>query len=54
MALADDIRTLRDRVLAELNAAHDYYEETKTAWDIVLSSFRRVTISPSETRPPGP
>jgi len=36
MALADDIQTLRDRVLAELNAAHDYYEETKAAWGLVL------------------
>ncbi len=35
MALADDIRALRDRVLADLNAAHDYYTDTKIAWDIV-------------------
>ena len=35
MALADDIRALRDRVLAELNGAHDYYTDTKIAWDIV-------------------
>src|SRR5579862_7773546 len=35
MALAGDIQTLRDRVLAELNAAHDYYTDTKIAWDIV-------------------
>jgi hypothetical protein len=35
MALADKIRLLRDRVLADLNAAHDYYTDTKTAWDIV-------------------
>jgi hypothetical protein len=31
MALADKIRSLRDRVLADLNAAHDYYTDTKTA-----------------------
>lgn len=35
MALADDIRELRDRVLAELNTAHDYYTDTKIAWRIV-------------------
>lgn len=35
MALADDIRALRDRVLADLNGAHDYYTDTKIAWDIV-------------------
>ena len=35
MALADDLRSLRDRVLADLNAAHDYYQDTKTAWDLV-------------------
>ncbi|MGA2035810.1 MAG: hypothetical protein ABSG68_26485 [Thermoguttaceae bacterium] len=34
MALADDIRALRDRVLADLNAAHDYYADTKIAWRI--------------------
>jgi hypothetical protein len=36
MALADDIRTLRDGVLADLNAAHDYYADTRIAWDTVL------------------
>ena len=35
MALAADIGMLRDRVLAALNAAHDYYADTKLAWDIV-------------------
>lgn len=35
MALADDIRALRDRVLANLNSAHDYYTDTKIAWRIV-------------------
>ena len=44
MALADDIRGLRDRVLADLTAAHDYYTDTKTAWDIV-----RQTISAGRT-----
>lgn len=35
MAFADEIVSLRDRVLADLNAAHDYYTDTKIAWDIV-------------------
>lgn len=35
MPLADDIRTLGDRVLADLNGAYDYYTDTKIAWDIV-------------------
>jgi hypothetical protein len=35
MALASDIQALRDRSLADLNAAHDYYTDTKGAWDIV-------------------
>jgi hypothetical protein len=35
MALGDDIRALRDQVLADLNAAHDYYTDTKSAWDLV-------------------
>ena len=35
MALAGDIEALRDRVLADLNSAHDYYTDTKIAWDIV-------------------
>jgi hypothetical protein len=35
MSLADDVRALRDQALEDLNAAHDYYTDTKTAWDIV-------------------
>src|SRR5260370_39323927 len=35
MALADELRALRDRVLAALTAAHDYYADTKKAWEIV-------------------
>ena len=35
MALADDLRALRDQALADLNAAHDYYTDTKAAWRIV-------------------
>jgi hypothetical protein len=40
MPLADDIRTLRDRALAELKAAHDYYSDTKIAWSIIRESVR--------------
>ncbi len=35
MSLADDLRQLRDRTLGDLNAAHDYYTDTKIAWTIV-------------------
>lgn len=35
MALAEEIRTLRDRVLAELDSDHDYYTDTKIAWRLV-------------------
>jgi hypothetical protein len=35
MALSDDVRTLRDRVLADLRSAHDYYTDTKIAWRLV-------------------
>jgi hypothetical protein len=41
MSLADDIRSLRDRVLADLSAAHDYYHESTFAWrtiqDLIVS-----------------
>jgi hypothetical protein len=35
MALSDEIRALRDQILADLAAAHDYYADTKIAWRIV-------------------
>jgi len=35
MALSDDIAALRDRVLADLTSAHDYYTDTKIAWRLV-------------------
>ena len=35
MSLADEIRLLRDRALADLRGVHDYYADTKIAWDIV-------------------
>ena len=34
MALADDIGALRERALADLNSAHDYYTHTKIAWNL--------------------
>lgn len=40
MPLADDIRELRERVLLELEAAHDYYIDTKGAWKIVQSYIK--------------
>jgi hypothetical protein len=44
MALADDIRSLRDRVLADLNAAHDYYHDTVFAWGAVQDLIAAGTI----------
>jgi hypothetical protein len=35
MALSDDIRALRDRAIADLNAIHDYYMDTRFAWRLV-------------------
>jgi hypothetical protein len=35
MALADDVRELRDRSMTDLNGAHDYYMDTRLAWEIV-------------------
>src|SRR5438093_12989508 len=34
--LADNMRTLRDRVLADLNHAHNYHNDTVFAWSIVV------------------
>jgi hypothetical protein len=39
MALADDIRELRDRTLGELVRAYDYYTDTKMAWLIVREAI---------------
>jgi hypothetical protein len=47
MALADAIQVLRARALTELNAAHDYYIDTRSAWRIVGKAVRagyRLTI----------
>jgi len=35
MLLALELGRLRDRVLSDLNAAYDYYADTRTAWTIV-------------------
>jgi hypothetical protein len=35
MALSDEIRAIRDRTLADLNSAHDYYVDTQAAWHLV-------------------
>jgi hypothetical protein len=43
MALSDDIRALRTRALADLNAAHDYYADTKIAWRIVGKAIKAGT-----------
>lgn len=40
MSLVDDIRSLRDRVLADLNAAHDYYNDTVFTWNFVQGRIR--------------
>lgn len=39
MALAGDIGALRDRALVDLSGAHDYYTDTKIAWDIVRQAI---------------
>jgi hypothetical protein len=47
MALSDDIRTLRDRVLADLTSAHHYYMDTNVAWRLVqdaIAGGQTVTI----------
>lgn len=47
MAFGEDIRALRDRVLADLNAIHDYYSDTKLAWRIVnqfVAEGKTITI----------
>ena len=47
MALPDDISALRDRVLADLAAAHDYYTDTRIVWDMaqrIIAQGQRFTI----------
>jgi hypothetical protein len=53
MALAEDIRGLRDRALADLAAAHDYYTDTEMAWQMVRNAIkagRKVTIRNKTTK----
>lgn len=52
MTLANDIRALRDRVLGDLDRAHDYYTDTKAAWEIVqdvVADGRRFTVTSAVT-----
>jgi hypothetical protein len=47
VSLSDDVRTLRDRVLADLTSAHDYYTDTKIAWRLVhkiIAAGHTITI----------
>ncbi|MCI0358567.1 MAG: hypothetical protein L0211_08795 [Planctomycetaceae bacterium] len=37
--LSADITALRDRTLGELTLAHDYYSDTKIAWDITRNAI---------------
>ena len=39
MPLTNDLATLRDRTLVDLNTAHDYYLDTKTAWRIARQAI---------------
>ena len=41
MPLSNDIQSLKARTLSELVAAHDYYAETKAAWDIVAQTIQK-------------
>ena len=52
MALADDIRTLRDRVLGEFATAYDYYLDTLLAWNLaeeLIGSGREFTVTNAVT-----
>ncbi len=40
MALREVIRQLQSRTLADLNAAHDYFTDTKLAWRIVEKAIK--------------
>jgi hypothetical protein len=53
MALADEIARVRDTTLADLNAAHDYYTNTKAVWRIVQQHAElgnRVRVRNQHTR----
>lgn len=53
MALADDIAALRHRTLAELVAAHDYFEDTRTAWGIVSDAVLGGTMFANQNQATG-
>lgn len=36
MPLANDLQALRHRTLTDLAAAHDYYQDSRTGWELVL------------------
>ena len=47
MTLSEDIGALRDQILADLAAAHDYYTDTKIAWRLVhkvIAAGHTITI----------
>ncbi len=47
MPLAADLQKLRDRAFGDLNAAHDYYTDTRIAWTIVdgeIEAGRQIVI----------
>jgi hypothetical protein len=39
MGLADEVRAVRDRALAELRATHDYYDDTRRAWRYIETAL---------------
>lgn len=52
MSLAEDIQALRDRALADLAIAHDYFTESKAAWRIVhklVKAGRKFTVRNTST-----
>jgi len=52
MALADDIRTLHDRSVADLTSAHDYYADTTAAWRLVrkvIAGGKRIAVRNATT-----
>lgn len=52
MPLRNDLETARDRAFEELRVAHDYYSDTKIAWQVVEESVaagRRFTITNAAT-----
>ena len=46
MILSEEIQSLRERTLLDLNSAHDYYHESKVAWGL----FRKNTLNKRQVR----